>query len=207
MSGRISRIIEGDILSWIFVLSAIVLEIVGTTCTKLSEGLTKVGFSVLMLACYCGTCILIALAVKRLEIGVVYAVWCGLGITIIALIGIFIFHEPSNPLKLIGIGLILAGTLILELLPFTPESIPADETPQQYAVSSPADTASSQVPVQSSQESGNQEVEMAEPEAMQVGNLEDGEMAAHNDAEATAQIPEVSPELELIAPDPESVKS
>lgn len=207
MSGKISRIIEGDILSWIFVLSAIVLEIVGTTCTKLSEGLTKVGFSALMLACYCGTCILIALAVKRLEIGIVYAVWCGLGITIIALIGIFIFHEPSNPLKLIGIGLILAGTLILELLPFTPESTPADEIPQQYTVSSPADTASSQVPVQSSQESGDQEVEMAEPEAMQLGNLEDGEMADHNDAEVTAQIPEVSPELELIAPDPALVKS
>jgi len=148
MPGMISRMMEGDILSWIFVLSAIVLEIVGTTCTKLSEGLTKVGPSVLMLACYCGTCILIALAVKRLEIGIVYAVWCGLGITIIALVGIFIFHEPSNPPKLIGIALILAGTVILELLPFTPESTPSAEIPQQPAVSSPAFAASSQVPLQ-----------------------------------------------------------
>jgi small multidrug resistance pump len=148
MSGTISRMMEGDLLSWMFVLSAILLEIVGTTCTKLSEGLTKVGPSVLMLACYCGSCIFIALAVKRLEISIVYAVWCGLGITVIALVGIFIFHEPSNPLKLIGITLILAGTLILQLIPFTPESTPSEEIPQEPAVSSPADTASSQVPLQ-----------------------------------------------------------
>jgi small multidrug resistance pump len=154
MSGTISRMMEGDLLSWMFVISAILLEIIGTTCTKLSEGLTKVGPSVLMLACYCGTCILIALAVKRLEIGIVYAIWCGLGITAMTLIGIFIFNELSSPPKLIGIALILAGTLILELLPFIPESTPSEEIPQERAVSSPADTVSSQVPLQPSEESG-----------------------------------------------------
>ncbi|NEO43085.1 MAG: multidrug efflux SMR transporter [Moorea sp. SIO4A3] len=112
-----------DILSWLFVVSAIVLEIVGTTCTKLSEGLTRVGPSVLMLACYCGSCTLIALAVKRLEISIVYAVWCGLGITAITVVGIVIFDESSSPLKLIGIALIIAGTVILELLPFIDFSI------------------------------------------------------------------------------------
>ncbi len=115
MSGIISRMIEGDILSWVFVGSAIVLEIVGTTCTKLSEGLTRVVPSALMLVCYCGACILIALAGKRLEISIVYAIWCGLGITAISLVGIFIFHESSSPLKLIGIALVLAGTLILQM--------------------------------------------------------------------------------------------
>lgn len=154
MSATISRMIEGETLSWIFVGAAILLEIVGTTCTKLSEGLTKVGPSALMLACYCGTCILIALAVKRLEIGIVYAIWCGLGISIMTLIGIFIFDELSNPPKLIGIALILAGTLILELLPFTQESTSSQEIPQEQAISSPADTASSQVPLQPSEESG-----------------------------------------------------
>ncbi len=206
MSGTISRMMEGDLLSWILVGSAILLEIVGTTCTKLSEGLTKVGPSILMLACYCGTCILIALAVKRLEIGIVYAIWCGLGITIMTVIGIFIFNELSNPPKLIGIALILAGTLILELIPFTSESTLSEEIPQQPAVSSPAGTASSQVPLQPSEESGAKEIEMAEPEALQLGHLRDGEMADHTNAEPTAQIPEVSLEPELIPAEPALAK-
>ncbi|MEG4445829.1 multidrug efflux SMR transporter [Microcoleus sp. AT9_B5] len=101
--------------SWIYILLAIVLEVVATSCMKLSEGFSKVVPSVLMFVCY-GLCFsLLALALKKLELGVVYAVWSGLGTILIAAIGIIWFHESASLVKIGAILLIIIGVVILKV--------------------------------------------------------------------------------------------
>ncbi|MFB2922061.1 MULTISPECIES: DMT family transporter [Aerosakkonema] len=103
--------------SWIYIILAIILEVIGTSCMKLSEGFSKILPSVLMFVFY-GLCLIIlTLAIKKIELGVVYAVWSGLGTALIATIGIFLLNESASPLKIGAILLIIIGVVILKLNP------------------------------------------------------------------------------------------
>jgi small multidrug resistance pump len=101
--------------SWILLTLAILFEVAGTTCMKLSDGLTRlwpvVGIVVFYLTSIAG----LALALKRLDVSVAYAVWAGLGIVLITLVGIFFFNEPMTPLRAVCITLILLGVIGLNL--------------------------------------------------------------------------------------------
>ena len=100
---------------WIYILLAIVLEVVATSCMKLSEGFSNVLPSVLMFVFY-GLCFtILALVLKKLELGVVYAVWSGLGTILITAIGIIWFNESASPLKIGAILLIIIGVVILKV--------------------------------------------------------------------------------------------
>lgn len=98
-------------MAWMFLFIGIVLEVVGTTSMKLSEGLTRPLYSVTMFVCYGLSLAAIALALKQLEVSLVYAIWAGLGTALIAAIGVVYFHEPLTALKMISIGLIIAGVV------------------------------------------------------------------------------------------------
>jgi small multidrug resistance pump len=102
-------------LFWVFLLIAILTEVVGTTLMKVSQGLTKVIPSVLMFVLYGISFVFMALALKKIEVSTAYAIWSGLGTALIALIGIVAFRESFNFSKLAGIVLIIAGVLLLNL--------------------------------------------------------------------------------------------
>lgn len=102
-------------MSWIYLGAAIVLEVVGTTSLKLSHGLTRLWPSVLMTICYVGCFTCLAQALKRVEVGVAYAIWSGVGIALLTGIGVLFFRESVSPLKLISIGLIIAGIIGVHL--------------------------------------------------------------------------------------------
>jgi small multidrug resistance pump len=102
--------------SWIMLAGAIVLEVAGTTCLKLSNGFHNVLATVLMCVFYAGTFGLLILVVKRMDLSIAYAIWSGVGTALIAAIGILWFHEPATALKLFFIGLIIAGAVGLELI-------------------------------------------------------------------------------------------
>jgi small multidrug resistance pump len=97
--------------SWIYLIAAILFEVSGTTCMKLSEGFTKLVPSVLIFVFYglCFSCL--TLALKRIEVSVAYSVWAGLGTVLIALIGIIWFRESATFIKLVSITLIVAGVI------------------------------------------------------------------------------------------------
>ena len=97
--------------SWIYLIAAIVFEVSGTTCMKLSQGFTKIGPSILIVVFY-GLCFtFLTLALKKLEVSVAYSVWAGLGTVLIAIIGIIWFRESATLIKLISIGLIIMGVI------------------------------------------------------------------------------------------------
>jgi small multidrug resistance pump len=102
-------------MSWIYLLIAIFSEVAGTTCMKLSEGFTRTVPSILIFVFYAGAFTMMTLAIKKIEVSIVYAIWSGIGTALIATIGILIFHERATMLKLISMVLIIVGVLGLNL--------------------------------------------------------------------------------------------
>ncbi|MFN6488334.1 MULTISPECIES: DMT family transporter [unclassified Nostoc] len=97
--------------SWIYLLMAILFEVSGTTCMKLSQGFTKIVPSVLIFVFY-GLCFtFLTLALKKMELSVAYSVWAGLGTILIALIGIVWFRESATLIKLVSIALVIIGVI------------------------------------------------------------------------------------------------
>lgn len=94
---------------------AIVTEVAGTSALKLSDGMTKLLPSMVVVIGYGLSFWLLALALKTMPIGFVYAVWCGLGVAAIAVVGVFWFEEPLNLTGMAGLGLIIAGVAVLQL--------------------------------------------------------------------------------------------
>ena len=98
-------------MSWLFLTLAIVLEVCGTTCMKLSQGFSRLTPSVLIFIFYGFSFAAFTLALKRIDLSFAYAVWAGLGVLLIGAIGILYFKEPLSALKIISMVLIIAGVV------------------------------------------------------------------------------------------------
>lgn len=102
-------------ISWIYLIVAIVLEVSGTLSMKLSEGFSKLIPSIAMLVFYLLGLSVLALALRKIDVSIAYAVWSGLGTAIIAMVGMLWFEEPITLLKIVSLGLIIAGVVGLNL--------------------------------------------------------------------------------------------
>jgi len=100
---------------WFFLISAILLEVAGTTAMKFSEGFTKIIPSVLVAVLFLSSLAMLTLALKKFEIGMAYAIWSGLGTALITVLGIYLFNETANLMKFLSITLIIAGVVGLHL--------------------------------------------------------------------------------------------
>ncbi|MGF1624745.1 MAG: DMT family transporter [Alphaproteobacteria bacterium] len=103
-------------MSWILLGIAIALEVAGTTSMKLSDGFSRLTPTVLVFVLYAGAFSLLIVTLKRLELGITYAIWSGVGTAATAAIGIFFFAESTGPLKLVFIGVIIFGVVGLYLV-------------------------------------------------------------------------------------------
>jgi len=100
---------------WLYLIVAIVFEVAGTTFMKFSEGFTKTIPSVMMFVFYILSLVALTYALKKIDMGMAYAVWAGVGTALITLIGIVFFKEPSSMLKIVSIVFIIAGVVGLHL--------------------------------------------------------------------------------------------
>ena len=103
------------ISAWFFLLTAIALEVAGTFLLKLSNGFEKWHWGALSLACYMACFWVLAPAMKVLPVGVVYAIWAGVGIVAATLIGMLAFGEKLAPFQLVCIVAIMLGAVGLRL--------------------------------------------------------------------------------------------
>ncbi len=94
---------------------AIVLEDAGTTDMKLSEGFSNLVPSVLVIFFYTLSIIALTFAVNRLDVSVAYAVWSGMGTALVAMIGLWFFRESVTSVKVVALGLIIVGVVMLHL--------------------------------------------------------------------------------------------
>jgi len=102
-------------IPFFYLALAIVLEVAGTTSMKLANGFTKPVPSILLFVFYLLSFICLTLSLKRLEISVAYAIWAGLGTSLIAIIGVYFFHEPMTMIKVGSLMLIIVGVMGLRL--------------------------------------------------------------------------------------------
>ena len=103
-------------LPYVLLSIAIVAEVIGTTALKMSDGFTKLWPSVVVVVGYLGSFALLGTALARgLSMSVGYAIWAGVGTALIAVLGIFLFRETIAPWGFVGLGLIVAGVVLLEL--------------------------------------------------------------------------------------------
>lgn len=102
-------------MAWVLLLAAIVLEVCGTTCMKISAGFTKLVPSVLLFVFYVAAFTCLTFAVKTINISTAYAIWAGLGTALIAVIGFWYFDDPVTPLKIGCIVLIIVGVVGLNV--------------------------------------------------------------------------------------------
>ena len=102
-------------LYWLCLAGAIVLEIAGTTSMKLSQGFTRTLPSVLLFVFYASSFALMTVAVKRIDMSVSYAIWSGVGTAAIVAIGVLFLGESLTVPKLVGIALIIAGVIVLNV--------------------------------------------------------------------------------------------
>ncbi len=102
-------------MEWIFLILAILFEITGTTMLKLSDGFSKLAPSVAMVVFYALSFGTLSLTLKRIDVGVAYAVWSALGTALIAAIGVLWFNEPVTALKILSLFAIIGGVVGLYL--------------------------------------------------------------------------------------------
>ena len=102
-------------LHWILLTIAIVLEVAGTTSMKLADGFTRLLPSVMMFVFYAASFVALTFAIRKIDISMAYAVWSGLGMAIVAVIGFTFFKENVTIVKMVSIALIMAGVVGLNL--------------------------------------------------------------------------------------------
>ena len=100
---------------WLFLIAAIAFEAFGTYMLELSKQFTRVVPTIAMLAGYVLSLYLLSFALRSIPIGIAYAIWSALGIVFITLIGIFAFKQTPDVPAYIGLALIMAGVIVINL--------------------------------------------------------------------------------------------
>jgi len=102
-------------MRWVYLIIAIFGEVLGTSSLKLSAGFTKLVPSIIVVIGYSVAFYFLSISLKYIPLGIAYAIWCGIGIVLIALIGFIFYKQPLDIPAILGIVLIFAGVLIINL--------------------------------------------------------------------------------------------
>lgn len=104
---------------WILLAISICLEIAATNLLKLSDGFTKLAPTIGSLTLYAVSFYFVSIIFRTLSVGLVYAIWSGVGIVLTAVVAYFAFGQKIDTAGMIGIGLIIAGVLVINLFSAT----------------------------------------------------------------------------------------
>lgn len=102
-------------MAWALLGIAIFAEIVGTLSLKASDGLSKLWPSLGVLVGYATTFTLMAMSLKKLDVGVTYAIWSGVGIVGAAIGGYIFFDQQLSKMTILGMAIIIAGVAVMNL--------------------------------------------------------------------------------------------
>lgn len=94
---------------------AIVFEVIGTSFLQRSEQFSRVVPTVLMALCYLASFYLLSLALRAMPLGIAYAIWSGLGIVLVSVIGLALFGQKLDLPAVIGLAMIVGGVVVVNL--------------------------------------------------------------------------------------------
>ncbi|MEH6824798.1 MAG: multidrug efflux SMR transporter [Motiliproteus sp.] len=101
--------------SWIFLSIAITAEVVATSALKASEGFTKPLPTLSVALGYAVAFYFLSLTLRTIPVGIAYAIWAGLGVVLITLVGWLQFDQKMDPAAIIGMGFIVTGVIIMNV--------------------------------------------------------------------------------------------
>lgn len=100
---------------FIYLTMAIIAEVIATTMLKASEGFTRLWPSVVVIVGYAVAFWGLSMVVKTMPLGIVYAIWSGMGIVLVSVAAVFIYQQKLDLPAVLGMGLIIAGVLVINL--------------------------------------------------------------------------------------------
>ena len=100
-------------IGFIYLSVAIIAEVIGTMALKSSEEFTRLWPSMVVVVGYSVAFYMLSLVLKTVPIGVAYAIWSGVGIVLIAIVGALFFRQIPDTPAIIGMGLIIAGVMVM----------------------------------------------------------------------------------------------
>jgi len=103
------------LLTYTYLIVAIAFEVVGTSALKASDGFSKLWPSIISVTSYGLAIFLLSLTLRTLPTGIAYAIWSGVGIIFISAVGWVWFKQPLDTAAIIGLGMIIAGVVIVNV--------------------------------------------------------------------------------------------
>lgn len=103
-------------MPWLFLAIAITGEVIATSFLKASNGFTQLAPSLVTVIGYAVAFYFLSLTLKTIPVGIAYAIWAGAGIVLISLGGVVFFGQKLDAPAVFGIGLIIAGVIVINTL-------------------------------------------------------------------------------------------
>lgn len=108
--------IKNEPMAYFYLFLAIICEVVSTSLLKASDEFRRLIPSIIVVLGYLGSFYFMTLSMRKLTVGTVYATWSGLGIVLVAIAGALFYKEKVDFAGIVGMGLIIAGVLVINLL-------------------------------------------------------------------------------------------
>jgi small multidrug resistance pump len=102
-------------MQWIYLGIAIVCEVIATSALKASDGFTRLAPSMVVVVGYVVSFYCLSLTLRSIPVGIVYAIWSGVGILLIATVGWLVFGQTLSPVAMLGMVFITVGVVILNV--------------------------------------------------------------------------------------------
>ncbi|KGM06828.1 Ethidium bromide-methyl viologen resistance protein EmrE [Methylophaga thiooxydans] len=102
-------------MTYLYLAIAIIAEVAATSALKASEEFTRLVPSVIVVVGYCIAFYFLTLVLRVIPIGITYAIWSGVGIVLVALVGFLLYKQTPDIPAIIGMGLIILGVVVINV--------------------------------------------------------------------------------------------
>jgi small multidrug resistance pump len=102
-------------MNWVYLSIAIVSEVFATSALKASMGFTRLVPSIIVVVGYAGAFFFLSLVLRTIPVGIAYAIWSGAGVVLISIAGLFVYHQRLDIPAIVGIALIAAGVVTINV--------------------------------------------------------------------------------------------
>jgi small multidrug resistance pump len=102
-------------VAWVLLGAAIATEVVGTLALRASDGMSRLAPAIVVVVGYVASFGFLAVVLKTLPVGIVYAIWSAVGVAAVAVLGKVMFGDPVPPLAMVGMVLIVGGVVLVSV--------------------------------------------------------------------------------------------
>jgi small multidrug resistance pump len=102
-------------MGYLYLSMAIVAEVVGTSALNASQGFTRLRPGIIAIVAYGVSLYMLSIVLKTIPVGIAYAIWSGIGVSLIVIIGVIWFNQPLDIPAIAGIIMIMAGVIVINM--------------------------------------------------------------------------------------------